>query len=142
MKLGSALTPSLQHQRIRQGSAASSGARRTAATTPLHRVAAAPFRFGLGAAAATAAAAKPAAPAAPVRPLLRRNRRAATVTPRALFSAPQQQAGPSDAYARLRGVQVIRCDDGARVDLPSLWASSGERAVVVWARTFGCPFCW
>ena len=141
MKLGSALTPPLQHQQLRRGSAASSSARRMAATTPLHRVAAAPFRFGLGAAAATAAAVKPAALAAPVR-ALRRSRRAATVTPRALFSAPQQQAGPSDAYARLRGVQVIRCDDGARVDLPSLWASSGERAVVVWARTFGCPFCW
>jgi hypothetical protein len=36
---------------------------------------------------------------------------------------------------------VIRCSDGARLDIPSLWAPS-ERAVVVWARTFGCPFCW
>jgi hypothetical protein len=40
----------------------------------------------------------------------------------------------------LTDVDVIRCSDGARADIPSL--VGGGRAVVVWARTFGCPFCW
>ncbi|KAI8472676.1 MAG: seleno protein U [Monoraphidium minutum] len=47
----------------------------------------------------------------------------------------------ADAHQKLKGVQVIHCSDGARVDIPSLWGPQ-ERAVVVWARTFGCPFCW
>lgn len=56
------------------------------------------------------------------------------------LTAPQQTI-VSDAYQRLKGVQVIRCSDGAKLDITGLWGPA-ERAVVVWARTFGCPFCW
>lgn len=55
-------------------------------------------------------------------------------------SLPQACGGTREPAAPTRA-QVTRCSDGARLDIPSLWGP-GERAVVVWARTFGCPFCW
>jgi len=65
--------------------------------------------------------------------------RAAASTPTtAAAPAPAQQA--ANAYDRLKGIELIRCSDGARVEIPSLWDAT-ERSVVVWARTFGCPFC-
>jgi hypothetical protein len=49
--------------------------------------------------------------------------------------APSHPAGLR-APCWCRASQVIRCSDGVQVDIPSLWGLN-ERAVVVWARTFG-----
>lgn len=57
---------------------------------------------------------------------------------RAATGAPGPRPCPSTI---LPFAQVIRCDDGSLTDIPALWGAR-ERAVVVWARTFGCPFCW
>jgi hypothetical protein len=37
-------------------------------------------------------------------------------------------------------VQVLRVSDGEDLALTTLWGEN-EKAVVVFARSFGCPFC-
>jgi hypothetical protein len=48
----------------------------------------------------------------------------------------------SDPYAALAGVSVLRALDSSSLELRTAWdAPSGERCLVVFARSFGCPFC-
>jgi peroxiredoxin len=45
-------------------------------------------------------------------------------------------------YARLAGVSVARASNGSTLLLRDSWAAAdGERALLVLARSFGCPFC-
>lgn len=60
---------------------------------------------------------------------------------RTLRLAVRAQAASTE-YARLDGIRVLRSTDGTAVPLRETWsADRNEKALLVLARSFGCPFC-
>jgi peroxiredoxin len=54
----------------------------------------------------------------------------------------QASTATETPYARLDGIRVLRSTDGTTVPLRETWAAERkEKALLVLARSFGCPFC-
>lgn len=68
--------------------------------------------------------------------------KAAAVVRAAAQSTATDNNENTTPYAKLAGVDVVSAADGARLALRETWAvDRGEKALLVLARSFGCPFC-
>jgi len=57
-------------------------------------------------------------------------------------AAPAVRSADAAPFSKLAGVPVLRSADGSSLLLREAWdAPGGERALLVLARSFGCPFC-
>lgn len=80
--------------------------------------------------------------ARPQGPLVRPLQSASRDNAGATATAASTPSSSSSPFARLRGVRVLRATDGQPIPLVETWPSDrGGRALVVFARSFGCPFC-
>ncbi|CAG9460682.1 unnamed protein product [Pedinophyceae sp. YPF-701] len=89
---------------------------------------------------------RPAKPAAPhanlgARPLRTPSASASASPQRSIRAAAATAEGPvADPFAALGNQTVFRVSDGQELPLTAQWGPS-DTAVVVFGRTFGCPFC-